>query len=193
MNIQELILKNRSTRRFDERQSVDRQTLVELVELARLSASGANKQPLKFYLSADPQTNALIFPHLRWAGYLEDWPGPAEGERPAAYILILGDQRISDSFGVDHGIAAQSMLLGAVARGLRGCIIGSVARVPLSRALGLPDHLQILLAVALGAPGETVVIEPLGPDGDIKYWRDAGGVHHVPKRSLEELIITGGC
>jgi nitroreductase len=193
MKVRELILKNRSTRRFDERQPIDRQTLVDLVDLARHSASGANKQPLKFYLSADPPTNALIFPHLRWAGYLEDWPGPEMGERPAAYILILGDQRVSDSFGVDHGIAAQSILLGAVERGLSGCIIGSVARVPLSRALGLADHLQILLAVALGAPGETVVIEPLGPDGDIKYWRDAGGVHHVPKRSLEELIINSGC
>jgi nitroreductase len=189
MNIRELVLKNRSCRRFHQEHAIDHDILVELVDLARHSASGSNKQPLKFFLSCDPEINAVIFLRLKWAGYLEDWSGPAEGERPSAYILIIGDQEISDSFGVDHGIAAQSMLLGATERGLGGCIIGSVQRVKLQRELGLPDHYQILLAIALGKPKESVVIEPLGPEGDIRYWRDENGVHHVPKRSLDELII----
>jgi nitroreductase len=189
MNIRELVLKNRSCRRFHQEHAIDHDILVELVDLARHSASGSNKQPLKFFLSCDLEINAVIFPRLKWAGYLEDWSGPAEGERPSAYILIIGDQEISDSFGVDHGIAAQSMLLGATERGLGGCIIGSVQRVKLQRELRLPDHYQILLAIALGKPKETVVIEPLGPEGDIRYWRDENGVHHVPKRSLDELII----
>lgn len=189
MTVRELILKNRSYRRFHQEHPVERETLVELVDLARHSASGANKQPLKFYLSCDPQTNAIIFPHLRWAGYLDDWDGPQEGERPSAYILILGDSSISDSFGVDHGIAAQSILLGAAERGLGGCMIGSVQRVKLQRELNLPEQFNILLAIALGEPKETVVIETLGPDGSIKYWRDPDGVHHVPKRSLEDLIV----
>jgi len=30
---------------------------------------------------------------------------------------------------------------------------------------------------------------PPSPDGDIRYYRDAEGVHHVPKRSLDELIL----
>jgi len=189
MNLRELIIKNRSYRRFHEEHTIDANTLVELVDLARHSASGANKQPLKFFLSANRETNEKIFPHLRWAGYLEDWPGPQPGERPSAYIIILGDKRISDTFGVDHGIAAQSILLGATERGWGGCIIGSIIRSKLQRALELPEHFHILLAIALGKPAETVVIEPVGPDGDIKYWRDENGVHHVPKRSLEELII----
>jgi nitroreductase len=189
MNIRDLVYKNRSFRRFDQDHVIDRDTLVELVDLARHSASGANKQPLKFYLSCDRDTNAIIFPHLRWAGYLEDWSGPAEGERPSAYIVIIGDMEVSDSSGVDHGIAAQSMLLGAAERGLGGCMIGSVQRVKLQRELGLPEHYHILLVVALGKPGETVVVETVGPDGDIKYWRDENGIHHVPKRPLDELII----
>jgi nitroreductase len=189
MNIRELVLKNRSYRRFKQDHVIDRQTLVELVDLARHSASGANKQPLKFYLSWKPEKNALIFPHLRWAGYLEGWGGPQEGERPAAYIVILGDKRITDSFGVDHGIAAQSMLLGATERGLGGCIIGSVQRVRLQAELGLPDHFHILVVLAIGLPDETVVIENVGEDGDIKYWRDENGIHHVPKRTLADLIL----
>ncbi len=186
----DLITKNRSYRRFDQSAAVDKETLRELVNLARLSPSGRNLQPLKYYLACDPQTNARIFPHLGWAGYLKDWPGPQEGERPAAYILILGDKTISPSFGIDHGIAAQSILLGAVERGLGGCIIATVRRAELSAELKLPDHLEILLVLALGKPVEEVKIEPLGPDGDVRYWRDERQVHHVPKRALDEIILN---
>jgi len=189
MDIRELVIKNRSTRRFQQDSGIDRQTLVDLVDLARHSASGSNVQPLKFYLSCDPETNAVIFPHTRWAGAIEDWDGPEDGERPSAYIVILGDKKISESFGVDHGIAAQSIMLGAVESGLSGCMIGSVQRVKLHGKLNLPDHLHILLVLALGKPNETIIIEPLEPGGDIKYWHDQNGVHHVPKRSLKELIV----
>jgi len=43
--------------------------------------------------------------------------------------------------------------------------------------------------IALGKPAETCLIEPLGQDGDIRYYRDAEGIHHVPKRSLDDLIV----
>jgi nitroreductase len=187
--LSELVERNRSYRRFYQESAVELEALRELVNLARLSASGANRQPLKYWLSADPERNALIFPHLAWAGYLEDWAGPEEGERPAAYVLVLGDLEISKAFGVDHGIAAQSILLGATEKGLGGCIIASVQREALREALGIDARYKILLVLALGKPKETVVIDAVGPDGDIKYWRDADAVHHVPKRGLEEIII----
>lgn len=188
--IKDLIQANRSYRRFFESEVVSCETLRDLVDLARLSASGANRQPLKYLLSCTPERNATIFPHLAWAGYLTDWPGPAEGERPAAYVVILGDATISRSFGVDHGIAAQSILLGAAERGLGGCIIASIQRQALREALVLDPRYEILLVLALGRPKEHVVVEPVGPDGDIKYWRDAQGVHHVPKRALDDLIAS---
>ena len=34
-----------------------------------------------------------------------------------------------------------------------------------------------------------VVIDPVGPEGDIRYYRDGDGVHHVPKRSLDDLVL----
>ena len=188
--IRDLTIRNRSYRRFYQEVAIERETLRELVDLARLSASAANMQPLKFILSCDPEKNALIFPHLAWAGYLEDWPGPSEGERPSAYTLILGDKQITQSFGCDHGIAAQSILLGAREKGLGGCIIASIQRNELRKALDIAPHqYEILLVLALGKPKEKVVIETVRPDGDIKYWRDNEGVHHVPKRSLDEIII----
>jgi nitroreductase len=187
--IRDLIPKNRSYRRFYEEVDIKLETLRELVDLARLSASAGNMQPLKYILSCDPQKNSLIFPHLGWATYLTDWPGPREGERPSAYIIILGDTEISQSFGCDHGIAAQSILLGAAEKGLGGCMVGSIQRQGLRKALEVAPRYEILLVLALGKPKEAVVIETVGSSGDIKYWRDNEGVHHVPKRPLAELII----
>ena len=190
MNIRELVLKNRSYRRFFQHMAVEEKILRELVDLARLSPSGSNLQPLKYILSCEPERNALIFKHLAWAAYLKNWQGPSEGERPSAYVIVLGDRTIAKSFGCDHGIASQTILLGAREKGLGGCMIGSVRREELREALGIPRHLDILLVIALGKPKETVVIEDLGPKGDIKYWRDSQGIHHVPKRSLEEIIVA---
>ncbi|MHB8069966.1 MAG: nitroreductase family protein [Desulfobaccales bacterium] len=187
--IEELITGNRSYRRFYENEAVSLDTLKWLVNLARLSASGANLQPLKYYLAQEPARNAEIFSCLAWAGYLKDWPGPAEGERPAAYIVILGDKEISRNFGCDHGIAAQSILLGAREKGWGGCIIGSIQRDHLSHLLNISQQFDILLVIALGRPKEKVVLESAAPGEDIKYWRDAQGVHHVPKRRLEDIII----
>jgi nitroreductase len=187
--IRDLIIRNRSYRRFYQEFAVERETLRELVDLARFSASAANMQPLKYILSCDPQKNALIFPHLAWAGYLKDWAGPSEGERPSAYIIILGDTEITRSFGCDHGIAALSILLGATEKGLGGCIIGAVQKQGLRQSLEIPPRYEILLVLALGKPKETVVIDTVGPSGDIRYWRDGEGVHHVPKRLLDDITV----
>jgi len=189
MNLGELVLKNRSYRRFYENEAIELDTLRQLVDLARLSGSAANLQPLKYMLSVDRKLNTSIFPHMKWAGYLKNWDGPVEGERPSGYIIILGDQNITKSFGCDHGIASQSMLLGAAEIGLGGCMIGSIQREGLRRELEIPTHLEILLVIALGKPRENVEIEIVGQEGDVKYWRDEDDIHHVPKRSLEELII----
>jgi nitroreductase len=90
------------------------------------------------------------------------------------------------------GIAAQTILLGAAEKGLGGCMIGAFRREELARALALDTRYRPLLVIALGKPAETVVVEDVGASGDIKYWRDESGVHHVPKRSLESLLIGEG-
>lgn len=188
--ISELVKANRSCRRFYEDHQVELKTLEELVDLARLSASGANLQPLKYILACQPDVNAEIFSCLAWAGYLKDWPGPDPGERPSGYIVILGDTTIKEEFGVDHGIAGQSMLLGAREKGLAGCMIASINRKDLRPMLNIESHLKILLVLAIGKPKEEVVIESVGPDGSIVYWRDAEAVHHLPKRALTDIIVA---
>jgi nitroreductase len=187
--LRELILKNRSYRRFDQDKRIDPNQLEELIDLARLSPSAANLQPLKFVITTEPGQTEQIFPALAWAGYLKDWPGPPEGERPAAYITILGDRRIKTNIDCDHGIAAQSILLGAVEKGLGGCIIGSVKKDALRSVLNLSGNYDILLVIALGIPKEQIQLETAGKNGNIEYWRDEQEIHHVPKRPLDEIIL----
>jgi nitroreductase len=191
MELRNLIKKNRTCRRFHEDVPVTRQQLRELVELARFSASGANLQPIKFMLSADADTNGKIFPHLKWAAYLTDWDGPEEGERPAAYILMLRDREIKDlTSKTDAGVCMQNMLLGATDKGFGGCIFASADREAILDNLGIDkERYEFMYLLAFGKPKEEVVLEDVGADGDIKYYRDEMDRHHVPKRPLDELII----
>ncbi|MGR3178651.1 MAG: nitroreductase family protein [Candidatus Anammoxibacter sp.] len=189
LSIKDFIVKNRSYRRFNQDVKLNEATLKELVDLARLSGSAGNFQPLKYILSCDDGTNATIFSHLAWAGYLKDWPGPEDGEKPTGYIVILGDTELAKSFGCDHGIAAQSILLGAIEKELGGCVIASIKRDDLMVALKIDSRYEILVVLAIGEPKEEVKIETVGEDGDVKYWRDEQSVHHVPKRSLESIVI----
>jgi nitroreductase len=190
MNFKDLAKNNRSYRRFDEQFVIEKEILSELIGLARYAASGRNAQPLKYFLSNERNLNEQIFSTLAWAGHLKEWPGPEKGERPSAYIVVLLDHQISDNFFCDDGIAMQNILLGAVEKGLGGCMLRSINKSRLSAILHLPYQFEIIDVVALGKPVETVVITNVGENGDFRYYRDVNGVHYVPKRSLEELIVS---
>lgn len=186
--IRELILKNRSYRRFYQAERINMTQLCEWVDLARNSASARNSQSMKYILSTQESFNTLIFEQLAWAGYLTDWDGPEEGERPSAYVVMLHDTQISSNYFCDDGIATQSILLGAVDAGFGGCIIHAVNRKNLREILNIPEQFEIIQVLALGKPKEVVVIDEV-KNGEIKYWRDENRVHHVPKRPLDEIIL----
>ena len=186
----ELVTANRSYRRFLESETISRQTLLELIDLARLSPSGANKQALRYYVSCDAKQNERVFDALAWAAYFRDWAGPVAGERPSGYIVIVQDQANKMVSGIDYGIAAQTILLGAVEKGLGGCMIGNINKPKLEDALNIPENFEILLVIALGKPKEIELIDEIESDGDIKYWRDAEQVHHVPKRKLKDIVLN---
>lgn len=145
---------------------------------------------MKYILSCSREKNVQIFSCLHWAALLKTWQGPAEGERPSAYIIVLGDKDVVPSFGVDHGIAAQTILLGAVEKGLGGCMLAAVDRDDLKRLLSIPSKMDVLLVIAIGKPREKVVIDVLEPGGSSNYWRDKDDVHHVPKRRLDDIIVA---
>ncbi|MCI6290407.1 MAG: nitroreductase family protein [Clostridiales bacterium] len=189
MNFRELVLKNRSTRAFDPARRISREELEQLVDLARLTPSAVNLQPLKYLLSWQEETNALILAHTAWAGLLKDISLPPEGKGPAGYIVICIDTRIAKNAATDVGIAAQTILLGAAEKGLSGCMIGAIDP-KLHDLLGLKEQYQISLIVALGKGAEDIrLTETKG--NDTAYYRE-GDAHYVPKRPLEEILINGG-
>ncbi len=190
MVFRELVTKCRSYRRFDGTVPVSEDVVRELVELACYVPSARNLQPLRYIAVCEPSLLAALYPLLSWAGYLADWLGPTEGERPQACIVMLGDSAAGSDFACDSGIAAQTILLGATASGLGGCILGSLDREKTRELLNIPESFSVLMAIALGKPVETVVIDQIGGDDSVRYYRDGSGIHHVPKRVLEDVLLN---
>jgi len=189
MTFKELVARTRSYRRFDQTVNIPKETLESWAELARLVPSSANHQALKFLLINDPELNARVFKSISFAGYLKEWGGPKEGEKPTAYVVILGDTTINQKFDLDAGIAAQTIMLAANEDGFGGVMMGAIKRESLREEMQIPVHLEVVLLLALGKPTEQVVVEETSAEHGIRYYRDAEDVHHVPKRPLSELII----
>jgi nitroreductase len=190
--IEQLVAEARTVRRFVEADGVTDETLRGLVDVARKTPNAANLQPLAYRLVTDAGEKEAVFPALAWAGYLKEWPGPPPGERPGGYIVVTRDRErkvIDKLLYCDAGIAAGTIQLRAREVGLGCCIIASFQDDVLSQALGLSDRYEVLLVLALGVPVEKAVIEPLGADESIRYYRDSSGTHHVPKRSLDAVVI----
>lgn len=190
-SLRELMKKDRTVRRFQENREVSMETLRRLVELTRYCASGRNAQPLRYVLVTSEVEKAKLFPLLKWAGYFADWDGPEEGERPAAYMVQCLDTRYGENCLCDDGLQLEAITLGMTSMGLGGCIIKSFNHVELPKILGIDSRYIPRYVLALGYPAEKVVIEDMtgNEEDEFKYYRSADGMHHVPKRPLEELLI----
>lgn len=186
--LKDLLINNRSYRRFHQEVRMGEADLKDLVEAARLSPSARNDQPLKYILVYGKESCEKLFYSCAWAGYLSDWDGPAEDERPSAYIILLHDTTINKNAATDAGIACQSILLCAVEKGFGGCILGSLQREDIRNNFNIAGKYEILYVIALGKPSETVIIEKMR-DNNTHYYRDSNDIHHVPKRALSEIII----
>ena len=185
----DLMKRTRSYRRFKQEPAPTMEHLKALIDIARLTPATANRQPLKYVLVQDKEMLPQVFSCLTWAGYLTDWQGPGPGEQPTAYIIMLSDPHLSSNPGIDLGLAAQSIVLGAQEQGFGACILAAIDRVQLRDILEVPDHLEVEVVIALGTPGEEVRLTAVGSYGDIRYWRDEEDIHYVPKRSRDALII----
>lgn len=181
-----LVLGARAVRRFDASRPVSESELRALVGCARLAPSSRNQQVLRFRLVHGAECGR-VFPHTKWAAALREWKSPLPSERATAYIFLCrppGAQAAHDS-----GIAAQTIKLAAQCAGYGSCMLGALDRPALHAALGLPADLEIDIGIALGHPAEQVHVEEAVPGAGLDYWRTPDGVHHVPKLSLEALIV----
>ena len=193
MDFLEHVTKARSYRRFQADKALPEGTLSWLVDCARLTPSAGNLQPLRYLCVGGKETCKAFYPSLAWAGYLKDWDGPEEHERPTGYIVILtprtDDGKTSVNTYIDLGIAGQTIQLAAASKGIAACMFRTYIPKKMAEAITLPPDHEILMVIAFGYPVEDVRIAPIGEDGSIKYYRDQDKVHFVPKRALKDVLL----
>ena len=191
--IKELIKKNRSVRGYDNSRDVTIEELREMVDCARLSASSVNMQPLKYILVNTVDGKARVLKQVSFAAKLSTLKLPHRGSEPMAYIVICQDEQISKSetgFLRDVGIVAQSITLAATELGLGACMLGYFSPDKLRQALDLSENLKPQLVISLGKSVEDIRIMDIEEGESTDYYRDEAGIHYVPKRKLDDVIIT---
>ena len=189
----DLVEKNRSYRGFSEDRKITKEELYELIDTARVTASAANRQPLKYYIATEKEEVEGILGLTKWGGALPELHLPKEGTHPTAFVVILQDKNIqpnTQAVLIDVGIAAQTLLLSATEKGLGGLMIRNFGPDPLTEMLKLPENLVPVLVVALGKPEETVRLVELPIDGNTNYYRNDNNTHFVPKRELKDIVIS---
>jgi nitroreductase len=190
MGTYDLIITRRSIRRFQQK-PISEDLLNQMINAARLAPSGANLQPLEYFIINKQDMLESVFATTRWAAYLAPNGTPKEGEKPVAYIVVLVNRNIKSNGGQhDCGASIMSMILTAWEKGVGCCWIGSIEREKLRQVLNIPSHLEIDSLLALGYPAEKPVDVKLGDS--IKYWKNDEGVLQVPKRALDDITHWNG-
>jgi nitroreductase len=185
-DLYELIAGRRTIRRFKP-EPVAREMLERLVDVGRLAPSAANMQPLEFVVVDDAQLKAEVFPLLKWAAYIAPEGNPKPGEEPAAYIVTLANAKVREKmFEYDIGAAMENMIIAALAEGIGSCWLLSIDRDRMRPLLGVPEDYRIDCVLALGYPAEEPAAEVM--EESCRYWKDAGGRLHVPKRALASVV-----
>ena len=191
--ILELAMKNRSYRGYDESYRFTKEELMELVNVTRYAASSVNRQPFAYYIAWEKDEVDKIQKLTKWARGLPQMTLPHPGMCPTGWVIVLHNTDWApnvERFRQDRGIVAQTLLLAAAENGLGGCMIGNYVPDEVKAALDLPDNMVPVLIIALGKPAEKIVITEVGEDGDVNYYRDENDVHYVPKRKLEDIVLT---
>ena len=191
MEILNLIRDARSVRRYNEAKKVSVEELENIAAAARIVPSTANMQRLRLVLINDDRCKR-VFDELSFARALKPkWDGPAEGERPSAYIIIMTDKELDTNLAIDIGIAAEAMMLAAKENGLGCCMFRSFNVDRLSEILGKEPYGPVRV-MSFGEPAESVIIKDVEKrenTDDLRYYRDGEDRHCVPKISLDTFII----
>ncbi len=188
--IKDLVIRNRSYRKFVNTKKVTAGQLEDLVDIARLTPSSKNCQPLKYLLVTTPKDVDFVFSHLKWAWHLKHWDGPDKSQQPPAYIIMCIDKDLNDQALIDAGISAQTILLAATENNMGGCIIRTVNRYAIAKYFDLPENIEIVQVIAIGYPDQKIELTTVSEDGSVSYFEDESGIHYVPKRNIEDIIIS---
>ncbi len=187
MTVYEAVKERHTIRKFTQEPPV-REELLQIVDSARLAPYGANAQPLKYAIVTDEGKRRELYPYIKYAGFLKDWD-PAFEECPTAFIVILNDTAIKPTAKseCDSGIALASMCLAARELGYGSVCLGAINRAEIKKTLGLDERYDITYLLGIGYPAQTG--EVFDYTDDLKYYFDENGNVHVPKRTMDEVLV----
>jgi hypothetical protein len=149
--------------------------------------SGCNQQVLRYWLVTKDTGADRVLPLIKLGAALPELHLPLPGTEPEAFIVCCSAAPEGKLVDIDLGIALQSMALKAVEIGLNALIVKAFNKKEIKEALGLPSDPLAVLAIGKGT--ETIVLDEVPAGSDLRYYRDADGIHHVPKITVSDLLI----
>lgn len=150
----EVVRKRRAVRKYRQ-YDIPNKDLKKILEAARLAPSANNSQPWSFIVVKDHKMKELLAR-----------PSPQKFIVNAnAIVVVLGDPSVSCCPRAtwttrDPMIATEHLVLAATALGYGTCWIANYESRPgewideVKRALKIPDHMHIIILVAVGVPDE---------------------------------------
>lgn len=184
-SIDNLLLKNRSYRGYNNSYIVSEQELMDIVSVNTRIPSGMNQQCLRFKLVTSDDAQKVL-KNIKLGAALPELNLPFPGEEPNAFIIICSEKEENRIVDIDLGISMQSMLLKAVDMGLNGIIVCAINKEELKKEFNLPNEPLALLAIGKGI--EKIQLLSIKCGESQKYYRKQG-IHYVPKLQLSDIII----
>ena len=146
----ELVARRHSVRTFSPK-PVEREKILKVLEAARLAPSAVNYQPWHFIVATDDALRAELC-----GAYRGEWLQAA-----SVLIVACGDHQKSwkrrdgkDHCDVDVAIAVDHLILAAAELGLGTCWVCAFDAQRVREVLDLPEHLEPIVLIPLGYPGE---------------------------------------
>jgi nitroreductase len=152
MSILDVIRQRRSVRVY-KKDPIPEESLLRVLEAARLAPSGKNLQPWKFLVVQNNELKIKLAKASNQQDFIANAPLiiVACGFPDECY-RSLG--RYMKSWPVDVTIALEHLILQAHEEGLGTCWIGSFEEEEVKSLLNVPDQVKVLALTPLGYPGE---------------------------------------
>jgi nitroreductase len=143
LKFEEVLAKRRSIRKYKET-PVPRETIVKILEAARIAPSASHRQPWHFIVVEKKETIQQLAKR--------EWAADAP-----VMIVGLADPEASPNRCLnDLGIAIEHIVLAATNLGLGTCWMGQTGREEMIKdLLNIPDKLKVIAVVPIGIPDET--------------------------------------
>lgn len=150
MDFYEVVATRYSCRRYRDR-PVEEETLLRVLEAARLAPSANNRQETRFVVVRDPETRAALKDAAHGQSFV------AEAPVVIAACAETDERVMSSGFRadvVDVTIAMEHVALAATAEGLGTCWIGAFDQGAAKLALGVPEGVPVVHLMTLGYPAD---------------------------------------